>query len=124
MCQVVGVDDRVIHRVGRIDGNLTMTERVLNSCADVDGAVEIVPDQEFDLWNRAAEEGIDGGVIDGLVTGNHGLICAGTRSIRVELVQYAGFQIGHAGAENVTGVDICDCGVDIGEESRVSLKIG
>ncbi len=124
MCQVVGVDDRVIHRVGRIDGDLTMTERMLNSASNVDGAVEIVPDQKFDLANMAAKDGIDGGVVDGLVTGNNGLVCAGTRSKRVELLQDAGFQIGHAGAEHVAGVNVCGCGVDIGEEGRVSLKMG
>lgn len=67
MRQVIGVDDRVVHGVRRVDVDPTVAERVLESGANADGARNIVPNQDFHQANGTGEDVVRRRVVDRLV---------------------------------------------------------
>jgi len=65
--QVIWVDDRVVHGVRRVDVDLTVTERVLKSGVNTNGAINVVLKQEFHQANGTGKDSVCRRVVDGLV---------------------------------------------------------
>lgn len=92
MVQVIGVDDWIVQWVGRVDVDLAVTVRMLEGRANIDSAIEIVPNQEFNLTNGACKDSVDSCVVDGSIAGYDSGIGASTCGISVKLSQDAGLQ--------------------------------
>ncbi len=98
-----------------------MAVRVLNSGANVDSAIEIVADQEFDLTNRAGEDCVHRRIVDGFVTSDHGLVGAHGRDIRVKVVQNVGLEPAESSAEQKSGIGVRSGRIDVRQERCVGL---
>lgn len=55
-----------------------MAERMLKGGTDIDGSVEIVSNEQFNLSNRATEDLVDRGLVNGFVSSYDGLVRTGS----------------------------------------------
>lgn len=121
MRQISGVNDRVVQGVAGVDGDGAVAERVLQSGADADGAVDVVADQQFHQAGRAVDDVVGCLLVDRLVSCYDASVGAGGGGKLIELAQNVRPQAVHAAAEQGGRVDVCHGRVDVREVGRVSL---
>ena len=71
MREVVRVDNGIVHGVRGVDVDLALTEWVLESGANVNRAIKVVPNQKLDQTNRASEDTVRRCVVDCLITSHN-----------------------------------------------------
>lgn len=86
--EIIWVNDRVVHWVGRVDIDSTMTVRMLESRSDANITVAIaIHVQELDLPNRAVENGRGGRIADCRVPVNNSIVVSCIWFVRTNLIQ-------------------------------------
>ena len=69
VCQIIWVDERVVHWVRRVDVDLTVTEGVLKSGVNPNGAINVVLKEELHQANGTGKDSVCRRVVDGVVAG-------------------------------------------------------
>lgn len=94
---------------------------MLDSSANVDRVVEVVPDQQFHLSHGTGEEPARQRAIDGVVASHHGRVSVRGREV-VPLAQNARLERIGSVAEEFLRARVRDSRIDVRQESRVELQ--
>ena len=108
--EIVRVDDRVLHRIGRVDIDAPVAIRVLEGSSHTNVAVAIaVHEQQLDLPGRAVEDLFRGRVVDRLVSGHHAVVVGRVRGVVVDFAQDGVLHLVRFAAVEKAGVGVCKC---------------